>query len=323
MKPTATLLPILLGATLAVACGPTDGGDGSGEVDDPGGDGDDPGGDGDDPGGDDDDPGGDGDGTGGDGDDDVVGAQHECYGIADDLGELFAIDRETGQATHICAVPDNVAEIDAISSHPTTGVYYYVSQEDAELGWFDPDSCEFHKLGDLEVKDLAGLSFHPETGVLYGGDELTNEIYRFGQDADGAPTPETTLVASVPSKPKAIAIQPGTNFAYVSDEQSLLTVDLETGAAGTSSRMSSNGIEAMFFTFDGALHGVVEKDGTLANHFVDIDPATGNVQDVGAMNPAIYPPGSSAQPPADDVEAMECNVGGACITCDDDVMPGS
>ncbi len=260
---------------------------------------------------------GDGDGSGGGGTGDF-GADRECYGIADDLGEVFAIDRATGQATHLCAVPDEVAEIDAISSHPVTGVYYYVSQSSAELGWFDPDLCEFHKLGDLEVTDLAGLSFHPETAVLYAGDQDTNELYRFGQDADGAPTPEVTLVAPLPATPKAIAIQPETGRAFVSDAEVLAVVDLATGEAGAVTPMSTDRVEALFFTVDGALHGVVDKDGELANHFVDVDAESAAVADVGPMNPVLYLPGSEARPEADDVEAMECNVGGACNNCDVD-----
>lgn len=256
-----------------------------------------------------------GGGGGGSGD---YGADRECYGIADDLGEVFAIDRTTGQATHLCSVPDAVAEIDAISSHPVTGVYYYVSQSSAELGWFDPDGCEFHKLGDIEVADLAGLSFHPETAVLYAGDQERDELYRFGQDADGAPTPEVTLVASLPATPKAIAIQPGTDRAFVSDAESLAVVDLATGEAAAVTPMSTDRVEALFFTADGALHGVVDKEGELANHVVDVDPDSAAVADVGPMNPVVYLPGSDARPEADDVEAMECNVGGACNNCEVD-----
>jgi hypothetical protein len=244
------------------------------------------------------------------------GAAHECYGIADDLGEVFAIDRATGQSTHMCSVPAEIAEIDAISSHPATGVYYYVSQSSAELGWFDPDRCEFHKLGDLEVTDLAGLTFHPESHVLYGGDQSSDELYRFGQDASGAPTPEMTLVAALPATPKAVAIQPATNRAFVSDQETLSWIDLATGEAAPSMPMTIERVEALFFTVDGALHGVVDTDGDPANHFVDVDPATGTVTDVGGLNPVIYLPGSSARPEADDVEAMECNVGGACGNCD-------
>jgi hypothetical protein len=258
--------------------------------------------------------GGDGSG-GGDGGGDF-GADHECYGIADDLGEVFAIDRATGQATHLCSVPDQVAEIDAISSHPVTGIYYYVSQSSAELGWFDPDGCEFHALGAIEVTDIAGLSFHPETAVLYAGDQSTGELYRFGQDTGGVPTPEMTLVAPLPATPKAIAIEPASNRAFVSDAAALAVVDLATGEAGALMPMSTDRVEALFFTVDGALHGVVDKDGTLANHFVDVDPATAAVTDVGPMNPVVYLPGSDARPAADDVEAMECNVGGACNNCD-------
>lgn len=266
---------------------------------------------------------GDGDGTGGGGGSGGggtgdFGADRECYGIADDLGEVFAIDRATGQATHLCSVPDAVAEIDAISSHPVTGVYYYVSQSSAELGWFDPDLCEFHKLGDIEVTDLAGLSFHPETGVLYAGDQSSDELYRFGQDEAGAPTPEVTLVAPLPATPKAIAIQPESNLAFVSDAEVLAVVDLATGEAGALTPMSTDRVEALFFTVDGALHGVVDKDGELANHFVDVDPESAAVAEVGPMNPVLYLPGSEARPEADDVEAMECNVAGSCNNCEVD-----
>lgn len=193
-----------------------------------------------------------------------------------------------------------------------------MSQSSAELGWFDPDLCEFHKLGDIEVTDLAGLSFHPETAVLYAGDQGTDELYRFGQDADGAPTAEVTLVAPLPATPKAIAIQPETHLAFVSDAEVLAIVDLATSEAGAVTPMSTDRVEALFFTVDGTLHGVVDKDGELANHFVDIDPTSAAVADVGPMNPVVYLPGSDARPAADDVEAMECNVGGACNDCDVD-----
>ena len=299
------MIPALLVSSLVTACGAGTTGDGSDDGlvgdDDDGAGGDGMGDDGD-------------DGTGGGG----FGATHECYGIADDLGEVFAIDRSTGQATHMCSVPAGIAEIDAISSHPLTGVYYYVSQASAELGWFDPDRCEFHTLGAIEVTDLAGLTFHPETGVLYGGDQSTDELYRFGQDADGAPTPEVTLVAELPATPKAVAIEPGTDRVFVSDTTSLVSVDLATGETVATMPMSIERIEALFFTVDGALHGVVDKDGDPANRFVDVAPATGTGRDVGGLNPVVYQPGSSARPDADDVEAMECNVGGACTSCDVD-----
>lgn len=265
-----------------------------------------------DPGGD---PGGGPGGGGGGGPDGSFGAVHECYGIADDLGEVFAIDRSTGQATHMCSVPAEVSEIDAISSHPVTGIYYYVSQSSAELGWFDPDRCDFHKLGDIDVSDIAGLAFHPETAVLYAGDQDTDELYRFGQDASGAPTPELTLVGALPTTPKALAIQPGTDRVFVSDASSLATLDLATGAAGEIIPMTTERVEALFFTVDGALHGVVDTNGEPPNRFVDLEAATGSVSDVGGLNPVIYLPGSSARPDADDVEAMECNVGGACDDC--------
>ena len=297
---TRTTVPMVLMVSLAAACGAGSTGDG-GLDEDPG----------EHPG--DEDPGDDDPAT----DDDApdYGAAHECYGIADDLGEVFAIDRATGQATHMCSVPAGIAEIDAISSHPVTGVYYYVSQSSAELGWFDPDACAFDTIGDIEATDLAGLTFHPETGVLYAGDQSSDELYRFGQDASGAPTAEMTLIAALPATPKAVAIQPGTGLAFVSDAASLTPIDVVTGEAGATVPMSRDNVEALFFTVDGALHGVVDHNGELANHFVDIDPASGAVTDVGGLNPVIYLPGTSARPEADDVEAMECNVGGACTTC--------
>ena len=294
----------LMAIALSLACDAGMAGDPNGiDPDEDDGDGEDPPGPGDDP---------------GDGPGDAFGAQRECYGIADDLGEVFAIDRATGRSTHMCSVPEGIAEIDAISSHPVTGVYYYVSQQNSELGWFDPDLCEFHTIGAIEITDLAGLTFHPETAVLYAGDQSVNQLYRFGQDGAGAPTQEMTLVAPLPITPKAVAIQPGTDRVYVSDAESLASVDLATGDGVANVPMSTDSVEALFFTVDGAMHGVVDHNGTLADHFVDIDPSTGTVTDVGDLNPVEYLPGTTARPEADDVEAMECNVGGACGNCEVD-----
>lgn len=247
----------------------------------------------------------------------VYGASRECYGVADDLGEVFAINRKTGQATYSCPVPSSVAEIDAISSHPISGVYYYVSQRSAELGWFSPDFCEFHKLGDLSVTNFAGLAFHPETAVLYATDQSNKVLYKFEQDGSKGPVPSVTKVATLPASGKAFAIQPKTNKGYVSDGSTLYRTDLSTGEWSGAIPLSSDRIEALFFTSDGTLYGVVESNGTPPNRFVQINPDTGVVSDIGMLNPAIYPSTAVTQPPADDVEAMECNVGGACGDCGD------
>lgn len=251
------------------------------------------------------------------------GARHECYGIADDLGEVFAIDPENGQATHLCSVPGALDEIDAISSHPVTGDYYYVSQEDvelaipAELGTFSPDSCSFQTIGTLTVGDLAGLSFHPETGDLYGGDQTANSLYRFGRDDAGTPTTETTLVTALPLPPKAIAIQPGTGIVFVSDADSLFTVNLDGNVVGDPMPLSIQSVQALFFDADGALFGAVENSGIPADRFVQVNPATGEVTDIGGFNPVVYLPGTTDRPVAEDLEATDCNVGGACSDCVD------
>jgi hypothetical protein len=253
----------------------------------------------------------------------VFGAQHKCYGIADDLGEVFAIEPETGQATHLCSVPTAVAEIDAIASHPVTGVYYYVSQADAELGLsaelgsFSPDNCTFDTIGTISTADLAGLSFHPVTGDLYGGDQTDNTLYRFGRDADGAPTAETTVVTVLPLPPKAIAIQPETGMVYVSDADAIFTVDLSDNSVGEPVPLSVGSVQALFFDQDGQLFGAIDHSGLPADTFVRVDATTGEVTQIGGFNPVLYLPDTTDRPLAEDLEATDCNVGGACSDCVD------
>ena len=113
----------------------------------------------------------------------------------------------------MCSVPDAIAEIDTVVSHPKTGRYYWISQGTPELGWFNPDTCTMTKIGALSpaITDIAGAAFHPETNVLYANGKESGAIYKFAQDADGNPLPQlVTVVDNLPVEGESLAIQPKT-----------------------------------------------------------------------------------------------------------------
>ena len=76
-------------------------------------------------------------------------------------------------------------------------------------------------------------------------------------------------------------------------------------------------VQAMFFDEQGDLYGTTDGSSLSPDRFVRVDPTTGQVTDIGGFDPVIYLPDTTARPLADDLEAMDCNVGGACGDCVD------
>jgi hypothetical protein len=244
-----------------------------------------------------------------------------CYSVADQGGgdgsgvDQFAEDLLTridpddpDPATNESKVGDGTGtfNVEAAAFRPGTEVLFAVDAGrlgtvDLGTGVFTPRAASIGTgdgpLGAVEFNDVDGLTFDPDTGILYGSQRVRTEdpdvllvidpdtgehvSAAFGDDdyLPLTPLPDETKIDD-------LAIDDdGTMFAIANQgghEDRLVTIDRGTGALTDVGPTGQDDIEGLTFAPDGRWLGVNGKEGSVGGALWEIDGETG-----AASNPHV------------------------------------
>jgi len=266
------------------------------------------------------------------------GAVHSCYGIDDDAGEAYVVNIKNdgtlaSRATYSCKVVNDqngvpVSEIDGISVHPVTGIYYYVTQDPASFGTFSPDVCTFNRIATVTLEGtngqpytdtIAGFSFHPDTAKLFATSE-GGYLYEF-TNVNGAFTGAIKEIGPIAGEGLALTIPQNNikNVAYYSSGgSSIIEISLTDASRISEIPLGQYvSVEALMFNQEGKMIGVMEEGGNPANSLLMIDVANNNlVTYLGMLNTPLCPAGQICPPDIADMESVDCTATGACDNCE-------
>lgn len=260
---------------------------------------------------------------------DTTLVQQICYAIADhdDIDEedtLSIVDFHT--RTETVVGPTGTFNVEAIAFHPPTGTLYATDRD--QLGTIDLATAQFTPIGqplgiargsegDINIRDVDGLTFDAQTGILWGSN-------RRGQDGDfdifiQIDHVNGTIIQDafgigvdyVVARPLLIngdfqdiddlAIDPLTQIMYATANDSgerdhLVTVDRVTGVITDLGLLGVNDMEGLAFDTTGELIGTTGKAGrTTRNSLWEID------KDTALANVASHFPLSQT-----DYEGVDC-----------------